>query len=917
MSNNTTIKPTDLLPVEAKDIPQIIICIVGFLGNLVVISAIIFDKRLQTSLNYLVLNLSFCNICVVVFSIPFQLLTKRHHHDFIFGELGCQLIYPFATWAVNVSVSSLLTITIERWIAIVHPMTWRSCQKHTLKMIFANHVYGYVTIIPYAVHIRLAVIPGTELRYCAEIWDTGTAKFYTILLFLLQYLLPLALMMFFYTSAWIHLKRQNDHTIRLSEEARTARSMSLRLNNEEEIRARFAKRGRTESILSTTYSGEAKDMCLMFCLKMFRVSNYYKRTSSSASSSYDNADYFIANGRRRQTIRTFFMFLLIIVIFAISSLPNQIIWLVYSFKQGAKFSESVTSTFVIFHYLNYIMNPFIYGGLNKYFLRAYKRLFLCSHSEENNNTSTTLAPPCSPGLTGHPDLFREGIITRNPVNVISAGSLDSIYEEAEEEDEWSVATDKDQTPVSSPPMSTKRVKFKFSVTSNPFRKLSTISNMSDQEKKERRHRKISQALVQDRQRKLTLPALAASTSINHEDKARIRKHSVPAQIQNPKAFIFDDSFSVLPPTRVNSSSLKDKLNLLTSRVSPRSSVTEILNNNTLPTKAVTSRRRKTGIFNMTDSGSFETHNNGQKSCFDQISEESEVSSHSERSSLLSHDSLKRNSGITHSKTFGGFHRNSYIDSETNCKRSSCYSQQSFAESTNSLDNDCTTTEQPTWYNNRSFDLKDGSYEDVHINLSSSNENLIDLKRNLLGDLSKTSDNKAEIVEYPKLSSTLENSDSKQNIRRCSNTEIDCDNMEESQSCSDNLINDSRACANDFRHNPGQETRACANDSDNEELDKMLEEIENLRDSWYLDGSSDVQEQFCYLLAKLEKHSLTRHLSTSKNISTQTSDNRDLEDSSRSSCIGYEVSDEISSMDKRQNYKDYDFDSLDEMPESYL
>lgn len=440
-SNNTTTIPTPYYPVNmAVFVSQSILLIIGISGNLLVICAIASDRRLRNSLNYLVLNLSVCNICAVGFTIPFQLVMMQNNKDFVFGDWGCKILYPCATWSFNVSVSFLLTITIDRYIAIVYPIRWRLRRNHTLKIIVANYLYGVVTVLPYALNIEIRYTANGH-RYCAEKWSPTVFKFYTVFLFMMQYAIPFLAMAVLYTIAWLHLKRYNDWTDRLSENASKARSASVSPGDRSTSAhhsfdtsdrssdgsacsceytnallsgstSNIGNRPRNLSIVST-YSDEVKMMCLDFCCpvlsclpswmrrccgnnqgessttKILITSETENNTRTSSQTSHQqNGDLVAARRRRRRTIRTFFMFLFIITIFGVSALPAQLTWLLKSFGGASKLTFTAYRIFEFMHYVNYVTNPFIYGGLNKVFLRAYKKLFLCSFLSSSSRDSS-------------------------------------------------------------------------------------------------------------------------------------------------------------------------------------------------------------------------------------------------------------------------------------------------------------------------------------------------------------------------------------------------------------------------------------------------------------------------------------------------------------------------------------------------
>ena len=110
------------------------------------------------------------------------------------------------------------------------------------------------------------------------------------------------------------------------------------------------------------------------------------------------------------------------------------------------------------------------------------------------------------------------------------------------------------------------------LSNNPLlRKISSLVppqhllSLSSYEKQERKHRKISAALVEDRQCKVALPVLAASTAICAQDNDPLRKLSTPlvetSGITGRQQFLFDDGFAVLPPMKPKSLSVREKLHL--------------------------------------------------------------------------------------------------------------------------------------------------------------------------------------------------------------------------------------------------------------------------------------------------------------------------------------------------------------------
>ncbi|XP_068154666.1 cholecystokinin receptor type A [Drosophila tropicalis] len=170
-----------------------VIFIFAVLGNVLVISTLVQNRRMRTITNVFLLNLAISDVLLGVFCMPVT-LAGTLMRQFIFGEFLCKL-FQFAQ-AASVAVSSwtLVAISCERYYAICHPLRSRSWQtiSHAYKIIGFIWLGGILCMTPIAVFSQL--IPTSRPGYCKcrEIWpDQGYERLYNILLDFLLLVLPL------------------------------------------------------------------------------------------------------------------------------------------------------------------------------------------------------------------------------------------------------------------------------------------------------------------------------------------------------------------------------------------------------------------------------------------------------------------------------------------------------------------------------------------------------------------------------------------------------------------------------------------------------------------------------------------------------------------------------------------------------
>ncbi|XP_017156652.1 gastrin/cholecystokinin type B receptor [Drosophila miranda] len=186
-TTSTTEMPVWLIPSYS------VILLFAVLGNLLVISTLVQNRRMRTITNVFLLNLAISDMLLGVLCMPVTLVGTLLR-NFIFGEFLCKLFQFSQAASVAVSSWTLVAISCERYYAICHPLRSRSWQtiSHAYKIIGFIWLGGILCMTPIAVFSQL--IPTSRPGYCKcrETWpDQGYEQFYNILLDFMLLVLPL------------------------------------------------------------------------------------------------------------------------------------------------------------------------------------------------------------------------------------------------------------------------------------------------------------------------------------------------------------------------------------------------------------------------------------------------------------------------------------------------------------------------------------------------------------------------------------------------------------------------------------------------------------------------------------------------------------------------------------------------------
>lgn len=251
--------------------------VLGLLGNIALMCIIAHRREKINVTSIFICNLSFSDILVCVFCLPFTVIYTLMDH-WVFGSLLCRLVPFIQCVSVTVSVLSLVFIALERHQLIINPSGWKpsipqayialvliwilACFTSSPFLVFqllTNEPYTNVmpilpqsplhrqaspqaylnasppqpvsythknsSVLPTSYHSHLSYIASSpHMEACLEHWPSQQHRLaYTTWLLLFQYCGPLLLVLLCYVRVFVRLRHRKD----MLDRARTPESQRM------------------------------------------------------------------------------------------------------------------------------------------------------------------------------------------------------------------------------------------------------------------------------------------------------------------------------------------------------------------------------------------------------------------------------------------------------------------------------------------------------------------------------------------------------------------------------------------------------------------------------------------------------------------------------------------------------------------
>ncbi|XP_070543746.1 galanin receptor type 1-like [Ptychodera flava] len=193
------------VPLKFTDVMQLLVGVLGFIGNAVICAVVPAVKMLRTTPNYFIATLAFADLLASVCTIVKIVVMRYPIPSGVVRALYCKFVLSdvFFWVTVTASVFLLVGITVERYFAVVYPFLY---QKWFTTSVSAA-IIALSWFLAFIFNVFAPITYNMVGNWCIMVWPsfaymqfTGTA------IFLLTYLLPMVFMIFAYVSMFKHVR---------------------------------------------------------------------------------------------------------------------------------------------------------------------------------------------------------------------------------------------------------------------------------------------------------------------------------------------------------------------------------------------------------------------------------------------------------------------------------------------------------------------------------------------------------------------------------------------------------------------------------------------------------------------------------------------------------------------------------------
>ncbi|XP_055644002.1 trissin receptor isoform X2 [Toxorhynchites rutilus septentrionalis] len=361
-----------------------------FFGNLLVILVVTLSRRLRSITNFFLANLAVADLCVGVFCVM-QNLTIYLIESWVFGDFLCKMYQFVHSLSYTASIFILVVICMERYFAIIHPITCKQIltSRRLRLVIVAVWITSAVYSVPKFIFVRTITnnLGDDQMEtICIINRRAYNSELFDIINFALLYVLPLLVMTILYSRIAIALWKSSRGLERhIALQNTTSLSYSNNFNRKPSSN-KYEKRavGVTESQVSVESD--------KVVVTTWRSHNSFHQRHGAQLSQVSHSSNNVLRARRG-VIR---MLMVVVLTFALCNLPFHArkMWQYWStdYKGDSNFNALFTPLTFLVTYFNSGVNPLLYAFLSRNFRKGMRELLLCSFKKNKNQSLNQRIP---------------------------------------------------------------------------------------------------------------------------------------------------------------------------------------------------------------------------------------------------------------------------------------------------------------------------------------------------------------------------------------------------------------------------------------------------------------------------------------------------------------------------------------------
>ncbi|XP_069468022.1 prolactin-releasing peptide receptor-like [Ambystoma mexicanum] len=186
------------------------VVIVGLAGNCLLVCVIVRVKKMHNVTNFLIGNLAFSDLLMCATCIPLTLAYILEPRGWLYGSTACYLVLFLQPVTVSVSIFTLTTIAVDRYIVIVHPLRRRISLKLSAYVMLFIWIISCCLALPATAHTYYIELKEQGVSLCEEFWGAQEPQrqTYAFSLLTLTYCAPLLVILLSYTKISLKLKNR-------------------------------------------------------------------------------------------------------------------------------------------------------------------------------------------------------------------------------------------------------------------------------------------------------------------------------------------------------------------------------------------------------------------------------------------------------------------------------------------------------------------------------------------------------------------------------------------------------------------------------------------------------------------------------------------------------------------------------------